>query len=109
MMDSEFLKRATEVLEAAGPVLRRAFEQAVQWVTANKAQTTWGAVAAALLFLNMKRFPLIWHVSRRLNWNHKQYFEHILTRNYYRRVYFARFGGQRSTTSGLHQVRSSGL
>ncbi|KAK1711606.1 capsule polysaccharide biosynthesis protein [Colletotrichum acutatum] len=51
----------TDVLGAAKPCLRRILEQVVQSVASNKAQTAWGVVTAALLYLNLKRIPFVWH------------------------------------------------
>ncbi|KAK1625354.1 capsule polysaccharide biosynthesis protein [Colletotrichum phormii] len=68
----------TDVLEATKPCLRRILEQVVQSVASNKAQTAWGVVTAALLYLNLKRFPLVWHlrVFSHIWWPKNGLFEH---------------------------------
>ncbi|KAJ0165334.1 Uncharacterized protein CTA2_11596 [Colletotrichum tanaceti] len=71
-------ERLADLLEtAARPASIRAIQQAVlQWVAAHKGQTAWGAVTAALLYLNLKRFPLVWHlrVFRSIWWPRKGHF-----------------------------------
>ncbi|KAL0935881.1 capsule polysaccharide biosynthesis protein [Colletotrichum truncatum] len=76
-MSSTLRARAVEVLEAAKPAVLQAFEQVLRWVTENKAQTCWGGVAAALLYLNFKRFPFVWHARVFYNiwWPKKRYFD----------------------------------
>lgn len=63
MINSTLRVTMTDVLGAAKPCLRRILEQVVQSVASNKAQTAWGVVTAALLYLNLKRIPFVWHVS----------------------------------------------
>ncbi|KAK6227622.1 capsule polysaccharide biosynthesis protein [Colletotrichum tabaci] len=75
-MASVLHERLTGLLETARPAVIRAVQQALQWVAANKGQTAWGAVTAALLYLNVKRFPLVWHlrVFRSIWWPRKGHF-----------------------------------
>ncbi|TDZ72017.1 Efflux pump apf11 [Colletotrichum trifolii] len=65
------------LLEKAKPSLLKALKDAIRWVSTNKAETGLGAVAAALLLLNLKRFPLVWHarVFYNIFWPKKNYFE----------------------------------
>ncbi|KAK1574497.1 capsule polysaccharide biosynthesis protein [Colletotrichum navitas] len=68
----------TALLETATSALRTAIEDALHWITKNKAQTFWGAVTAAVLYHNFKRFPLVWHfrVFRNIWWPKVGHFDH---------------------------------
>ncbi|KDN70838.1 putative capsule polysaccharide biosynthesis protein [Colletotrichum sublineola] len=51
----------SSLLDIVTSVLKTATEDALQWITDNKTKAIWGAVTAALLYHNFKRFPFVWH------------------------------------------------
>ncbi|TDZ20818.1 Efflux pump apf11 [Colletotrichum orbiculare MAFF 240422] len=69
--------KVSMLLETARPSLLKALKDAIRWVSTNKAETGLGAVAAALLLLNLKRFPFVWHarVFYNIFWPKRNYFE----------------------------------
>ncbi|KAF4782454.1 capsule polysaccharide biosynthesis protein [Colletotrichum scovillei] len=78
MIKSRLRETMLDVLGAAKPCLRRILEQVVKSIASNKAQTAWGVATAALLYLNLKRIPFVWHfrVFSHIWWPKNGLFEH---------------------------------
>ncbi|KAK1964692.1 capsule polysaccharide biosynthesis protein [Colletotrichum sublineola] len=66
----------SSLLDIVTSVLKTATEDALQWITNNKTKAIWGAVTAALLYHNFKRFPFVWHVSGQLRRTQVGHFDH---------------------------------
>ncbi|KAI3558005.1 capsule polysaccharide biosynthesis protein [Colletotrichum abscissum] len=78
MIDSTLWRTMADALGAAKPCLRQILEQMMQSVASTKAQAAWGVATAALLYLNLKRIPFIWHfrVFSHIWWPKNGLFEH---------------------------------